>query len=249
MNILVCLKRVPDSATKVKVAASGKTLDPQGVESVINTYDEFAIEEALRIKEKAGVGETIGISLDPEGNDSILRKALAMGLDRGVLIKGGTPFDSAATAEILATVIKTIPFDLILFGKQSIDSDAYAVPSMVAHHLGLPRANVVTKMEIQDKKVICRRQIEGGEEVMELPMPCLISAQKGLNEPRFPSLKGIMAAKKKPIEVKEAPAVEARLEIVKMELPPDRPAGRIVGQGVDAVPELIRLLREEAKVL
>jgi electron transfer flavoprotein beta subunit len=172
-----------------------------------------------------------------------------MGLDRGILVKGGSTFDGAANAEILAAVLKTIPHDIVLFGKQAIDSDSSQVPSLVAHHLGLPRVNIVTKLEVAGGKVLARRQIEGGEEAVELPIPCVVSAQKGLNAPRLPSMKSILAAKKKTIEVRDAPAAAPRIEILKMEPPPARPAGRIVGQGKEAVRELVRLLREEAKVL
>lgn len=249
MNIVVCLKRVPDTTAKIKIGADGKSIDPQGIEFILNPYDEFAVEEAIRIKEKAGTGEVVGVTVDPDGQDVILRKALAMGVDRGILIKGGSPFDGAAVAELLAGVLKTIKFDLVLFGKQAIDSDSCQVPSFVAHHLGLPRANVVQRMELAERKVICRRQIEGGEEVIEMPLPCIVSCTKGMNEPRYPSLKGIMAAKKKPVQVVEAAKVEPRMEVVRMEPPPERPPGRIVGQGVEAVPELVRLLREEAKVI
>ncbi len=248
MNIIVCLKRVPDTTAKLKPGPDGTAIDPQGVEYIINPYDEFAIEEALQIRDKQG-GEVIGVTLDPDGNESILRKALAMGIDRGILIQGGNPFDVAGTAEILAGVLKELNGDLILFGKQAIDSDAGAVPAMIAHRLGLPRASVVTKIELGEGKLTCHRQIEGGEEIMELSMPCILSAQKGMNEPRYPSLKGIMAAKKKPVEKREAPEVQPHLEVVKMTPPPERPPGRIVGEGVDAVPELIRVLQEEAKVI
>lgn len=249
MILAVCIKRVPDTNARPQVAPDGKSINPQGIEWVINPYDEFAIEEALRLKEKAGTGEVVGVSVDPDGNESILRKALAMGVDRGILVKGGSMFDGAVTAELLAGVLKNVKADLTLFGKQAVDSDSYQVPSLVAHHLGLPRANVVTKLEIQGTKAVCRRQIEGNEELLELSTPCIVSCQKGLNEPRYPSLKGIMAAKKKPLEVLEAPPIEARIEILKMEPPPPRPPGRIVGKGREAVPELVRLLREEAKVI
>lgn len=248
MNIVVCLKRVPDTTARIQVGADAKRINPNGVDYIINPYDEFAIEEALKMKEKHG-GEVTAVSLDPDGTETILRKAMAMGVDKGVLITGGDPFDCAATAEILAATLKELTFDLVLFGKQAIDGDSYQVPAMVAHRLGLPRANVVNKVEVGDGKVTVHRQIEGAEEVMELPMPCILAAQKGLNEPRFPSLKGIMAAKKKPLEKKEAPSVAARIEVVKMEPPPERPAGRIVGEGKAAVAELLKLLREEAKVL
>ena len=249
MNIIVCIKRVPASDSRVQIGPDGKSLNPQGVETVLNPYDEYAIEAALQLKEKLG-GETTAVSLDPDGNETILRnKVLPLGIDKAVMIKGGSAFDGAANAEILASVLKTMPHDLILFGKQAIDSDSYAVPSFVAHHLGLPRVNVVMKLEAADKKIVARRQIEGGEEVVELPLPCIVSTQKGLNTPRLPKMQNIAAAKKKTIEVKPAPAASARIEVLKMEMPPDRPAARIVGQGTGAVKELVRLLREEAKVL
>jgi len=249
MILAVCLKRVPDTNARPAIGPDGKSITPQGIEYVINPYDEFAIEEALKLKEKVGAGEVVGISVDPEGNESMLRKALAMGVDRGILVKGGSTFDGALNAEILAGVLKPLGAKIILFGKQAVDSDSCQVPTLVAEKLQLPRANVVVKMELQGDKVVCRRQIEGAEEVVEMSTPCVVSAQKGLNEPRYASLKGIMAAKKKPIETREAGAAEARLEVVKLESPPPRPSGRIVGKGKEAVPELVRLLREEAKVL
>ncbi len=252
MNLVVCLKRVPDTTTKIKIAPDGRSIDPAGVQYGISPYDELAIEVALRLKDKSGGGEVVGLTLDPEGNETALRKALAMGLDRGVLLKGGPNFDSHPVAEILAGQLRKMAFDLVLFGKQAIDDDAFQVPTIVAHQLGLPRVNVATALEVADGKARCRRQIEGGEEVLELALPCVVSVQKGINgihDPRYPSLPGIMAATKKPVEVVAAPAAEARLEVAKMELPPERPAGRIVGKGVEAVPELVRLLKEEAKVL
>ena len=244
MNLAVCLKRVPDTTTKLKIGPDGKSIDPQGVEWAISPYDELAIELALRLKEKAG-GEVVGVSVDPDGNDVALRKALAIGLDKGVLIKGGGNFDSWATAQVLASVLKTRKFDVLFFGKQAIDSDAFQVPTMVAHLLGLPRVNVCTSFEVDGAKAKCTRQIVSSP-------PCVISVQKGVNgihDKRFPSMKGIMAAKTKPIESVAAPAVEPAMEVVKLEMPPERPPGKIVGKGVDAVPELVRLLKEEAKVL
>jgi electron transfer flavoprotein beta subunit len=249
MILAVCLKRVPDTNARPTIAPDGKSINPQGIEYVINPYDEYAIEEALKIRDAAGSGEVVLVMVDPEGNETIMRKALALGADRGILVKGGSTFDGAATAEILAGVLKPLGAKIILFGKQAVDSDSCQVPTLVAERLGLPRANIVVKLELQGDKVTCRRQIEGAEEVVEMATPCVVSAQKGLNEPRFASLKGIMAAKKKPIEVNDAPAVEARLEVVKMDPPPPRPAGRIVGKGKEAAAELVRLLRDEAKVL
>lgn len=248
MNLVVCLKRVPDSSARLRVAPDGRSVSPEGVDTIISPYDEYAIEEALKLRETHG-GQVTGVCVDPEGNDTALRKALAMGVDQGILVAGGDPFDGAAVAEILAGVLKTLTFDLVLFGKQAIDSDSAMVPPMVAHRLGLPRATVVNKITPGTGSVTVHRQIEGAEEVLELPLPCLLSTQKGLNEPRFPSLKGIMAARKKPLERREAPPVARRLELLKMEPPPARPAGRIVGEGPGAVKDLLSLLRNEAKVI
>ena len=251
MNLAVCLKRVPDTTTKVKIGSDGKSIDPQGVEWSISPYDELAIELALRLKEKAG-GEAVGITVDPDGNDVALRKALAIGLDKGILIKAGVNFDGWATAQLLAASLKGRPFDVILFGKQAIDDDGFQVPTMVAHLLGLPRVNVVTSFEAEGGRAKIKRQIEGGEESIEVSLPCVISIQKGVNgihDKRFPSMKGIMAAKSKPVETIAGAAVESSMEVVKLELPPERPPGKIVGKGVEAVPELVRLLKEEAKVL
>jgi electron transfer flavoprotein beta subunit len=251
MNLAVCLKRVPDTTAKIKIAADGKSIDPQGIEWAISPYDELAIELALRLKEKAG-GEVVGISVDPDGSDVAMRKALAIGIDKGVLVKGGVNFDSAATAQVLAAVLKPRNFDVLFFGKQAIDDDAFQVPTMVAHLLGLPRVNLCTAFEVDGAKAKCRRQVEGGEESIEVSLPCVVSIQKGVNgihDKRYPSMKGIMAAKTKPLETIPAPAFEPTLELVKLEMPPERPPGRIVGKGVEAVPELVRLLKEEAKVL
>jgi electron transfer flavoprotein beta subunit len=181
-----------------------------------------------------------------------MRKALAIGIDKGVIIKGGATFDGWATAQILASVLKDRKFDVIFFGKQAIDGDAFQVPTMVSNLLGLPRVNVCTSFEVDGAKARCKRQIEGGEETIEVSLPCVISVQKGVNgihDKRFPSMKGIMAAKSKPVESLAAPAFESAMEVVKLEMPPERPPGKIVGKGVEAVPELVRLLKEEAKVL
>src|SRR4029079_5244013 len=219
MNLAVCLKRVPDTTTKLKIGSDGKSIDPQGVEWAISPYDELALELALRVKEKAG-GETVGISVDPDGSDVALRKALAIGLDKGVMIKGGANFDGWAVAQVLAAVLKARKFDVIFFGKQAIDSDAFQVPTMVAHLLGLPRVNVCTSFEVDGAKAECKGQIEGGEETIEVALPCVISVQKGVNgihDKRFPSMKGIMAAKSKPVETIAAAATEPALGDVQPE--------------------------------
>ena len=251
MKIVVCMKRVPDTTTQVRVGPDAKALDPTGVEYVINPYDEYGIEEALRIKEATGgAPEVVVLTLGPAESEPVIRKTLAMGADRAILLKDTLPYrDSYSVAAALAAELKSLAPDLLLFGKQAVDDDAAQVPSIVAALLSIPKAMVVSKLELMEGKVRAQRDIEGGKEIQELPLPCAIGATKGLNEPRLPSLKGIMAAKKKPLEVKDAMAVEPVLEVLRMEPPPPRPAGRIVGKGVEAVPELVRLLREEAKVL
>ena len=194
----------------------------------------------------------VGLTVDPEGNDVAMRKALAIGIDRGVMIKGGANFDGWAVAQALAAALKGRAFDVIFFGKQAIDDDAFQVPTMVAHLLGLPRVNVCTSFEIDGRKAKCKRQIEGGEESIEVALPAVVSIQKGVNgihDKRFPSMKGIMAAKSKPVETIVAAQAEPSMEILRLEMPPERPPGKIVGKGVEAVPELVRLLKEEAKVL
>jgi len=257
MDFVVCVKRTPDTTTRIKLGADGKDVDPQGIEWVINPYDEFAIEEALKLRDKAGSGTVTAVSVDPEANSTVMRKVLAMGVDQGVILQGGGNYDGFSTAYLLAEALRGMKFDLALFGKQAIDDDGTQVPSMVAALLGIPRVNVVTKLELGDGKAVARRQIEGGEEVVELKLPCVISCQRGLNEPRYPSLKGIMAAKKKPLDVKKVSAPAAPLAVEKMEPPPARPSGRIVadlrGKSKEeiraACRELFRLLKEEAKVL
>jgi electron transfer flavoprotein beta subunit len=248
MKIAVCVNHVPDTETKVKVGADGKSIDRAGVNFIINPYDEFAVEEALRLKEKHG-GETIALSLGGDSHKETLRKALAMGVDKAVLLKDDSPRDSYSTALALADALKEISPDVVLFGKQSIDFDDAVVGPMVAELLGWPSISVVVKLEIDGNKVLAEREIEGGHEKVESRLPVIITAQKGLNEPRYPSLKGIMAAKNKPIEEKQPTPPSMRVEVLEMRKPPAKSAGKFVGTGVDAVPELVRLLHEEAKVL
>ncbi len=249
MNIIVCMKQVPDSETRVKVAADGKSLDLSAVNFVINPHDEFAIEEAIRLKEKLG-GEVTVLTLGPERAENDIRKALAMGADKAVLLKTDGNF-SGDVAHALAEQIKSMPHDLVFFGKQAIDEDSAQMPQLVAEYLDLPCVTVVVKLDVngEAKTASAEREIEGGKEIVEFSLPAVIGTQKGLNEPRLPNLKGIMAAKKKPLEKKDPVVTAAMTEAVALELPPPRPAGKIVGKGAEAVPELLRLLHEEAKVI
>jgi electron transfer flavoprotein beta subunit len=250
MKIAVCIKRVPDSETRVKIAADGKSLDEAGVKFVVNPYDEFAIEEALQRKEKAGSGEVVVLSLGPAAAQETIRTALAMGADRGVLLQADRiPADGLETAKALAAELKEVSWDLILFGKMAIDDYNHQVGPMVAELLGLPCVSAVAHLEIDGAKGVAEREIEGGIEVVDFPLPAVLTTDKGLNEPRYPALKGIMAAKKKPLDVKPAQLGAGASQVLAMTPPPERKEGKIVGEGPGAVPELVRLLREEAKVL
>ena len=250
MKIVVCMKRVPDTAAKLRVGSSGKSIDSAGIEYVINPFDEYGIEEGLRIKEKLGQGEVIILTLGSEKAGPVIRNALAIGADRAILLKDESEdYDSFTTAHALSKALKEINPDIIFFGKQAVDDDNCQVGSMVAQLLNIPCVTVINKLEISDKKAVAHRQIEGGSEVVETSLPAVFTAQKGLNEPRYASLKGIMAAKKKSLEEKVPEKIESRIKILKMEPPPSRKAGKIVGQNVEAVPELVKLLQFEAKVL
>ncbi|HEV8303482.1 MAG TPA: electron transfer flavoprotein subunit beta/FixA family protein [Gemmatimonadales bacterium] len=250
MKIAVCIKRVPDSETRVKIGPDGKSLDEAGVKFVLNPYDEFAVEEALQRREKAGAGEVVILCLGPAAAQETIRTALAMGADRGVLLQADRiPADGFGTAKAVAAALKDGGWDLILFGKMAIDDYNHQVGPMVAELLGLPCVTAVAHLEIEGQKGVAEREIEGGIEVVEFPLPAVLTTDKGLNEPRYPALKGIMAAKKKPLDVKPVQVGAGGIEVLAMTPPPERKEGKIVGEGPDAIPELIRLLREEAKVL
>ena len=250
MKIAVCIKRVPDSETRVKIGADGKSLDEAGVKFALNPYDEFAVEEGLRWKEKAGAGEVAVICLGPAAAQETIRTALAMGADRGVLLQADKiPMDGFETAKLLAAELKDGGWDLILFGKMAIDDYNHQVGPLVAELVGLPCVTAVAHLEIDGTKGVAEREVEGGIEVVEFPLPAVLTADKGLNEPRYPALKGIMAAKKKPLEVKPVQPGAGAIEVLALMLPPERKEGKIVGEGAGAVVELVRLLREEAKVL
>lgn len=248
MKIAVCVSHVPDTAAKINITGDGKGIDQTGVTYVVNPYDEFAIEEALKTKEKSG-GDTVAISLGGDAIKETLRKALAMGIDNAVLLKDDSYRDSLSVAKALAEEIKSQNAELIFFGKQSVDFDNSVVGQMVAELLGYNCISVVVDFKLEGNKVIAEREIEGGKEVVETLLPAIITAQKGLNEPRYASLKGIMAAKKKVIEEKPAANAANFVDVVTMKRPAPKQAGKIVGTDATAVPELIRLLHEEAKVI
>ena len=248
MKIVVCISQVPDTTTKVKVGENGKNIDPKDVTYIINPYDEFAFEEGIKLKEKNG-GETIAVSVGKETIKETIRKAFAMGIDKGILIKTDEELDSFSVAKNLANALKEINPDIILFGKQSIDYDNSQVGTLTAEFLGIPSINVVVGLDIQGNEVIAEREIEGGKEIVSATLPAIICAQKGLNNPRYPNLKGIMMAKSKPIEEKQPSYSGNKSEVITMRLPKGKSKGKIVGNDISAVSELVRLLREEAKVI
>jgi electron transfer flavoprotein beta subunit len=250
MKIAVCIKRVPDSETRVKIASDGKSLDEAGVKFVLNPYDEFAVEEALRRKENAGSGEVAVLCLGPAAAQETIRTALAMGADRGILLQADKiPGDPIEVARVIAAELKAGSWDLILFGRMAIDDYNHQIGPLVAGLLDLPCVTAVSHLDIEGTSGTAEREIEGGIEVVEFPLPAVLTVDKGLNEPRYPALKGIMAAKKKPLEVKPVQPAAGSMEVVALTPPPERKEGKIVGEGATAVSELVRLLREEAKVL
>ncbi len=250
MKLFVCVNQVPDTETKVKVGQDSKSIDRSEINLILNPYDEFAVEAALQIKDKTQ-SEVIYVSVGGDSNKEVIRKALAMGGDKGMLIRTDSTGDSLSVASAIAAALKDSGADIIFFGKQSIDYDDASVGTMVAEMLGLPSASVVVKLDVSEieKKAICEREIEGGKETVELTMPCVITAQKGLNEPRYPALKGIMAAKTKPIQEVTPPAIDLLTEVVEMRKPNAKQPGKIIGTDKGAVTELVRLLHEEAKVI
>lgn len=258
MNTIVCLKQVPDTETLIKIA--GTTIAAEGIKWVINPYDEFAVEEAIRQKEKMGAGAVTIVSLGPDRAIESIRTALAMGADNAVHINDGGFYDKAdpyATAAVLAAAIKGLDFNAIFLGKQAIDDDSGQVPAMLGEMLGIPAVTQVIKFEVAaDKsKATVTREIEGGHMVVEVPLPAVFSAQKGLNEPRYASLPGIMKAKKKPVDVKNAAGLgvsDGPMTVIKeMSLPPARQAGKII-TGDDAkvkAAALAKALHEEVKII
>jgi len=239
---------VPDTASRVLVGSDGKSIDPQGIKFVVNPYDEYALEEGLRIREKNGGTVTV-LTVGTETAKEQLRTSLAMGADKAILIKTDKPFDSFFTANNIANIAKELNPEIILLGKQSVDFDSLQVPSMLGEIINYPSVSVVTKLTIDGTTVIAEREIEGGKETVETSLPCIISCQKGLNDPRYPKLPDIMKAKSKPIDEKTPIASDDRVTILGMEIPSKKRAGILLGDTDNDINELVRLLHEESKVI
>jgi len=260
MNILVFVKRIPDTESKIRINHEQGTIVEEGINFVLNPYDEYAVEEALRLRE-AGGGKVTVISVGTEDSLVILKKCLAMGADEASLLKDNTPetYDGLRMAKIIARALeKNFPdYNLLLFGKQSVGNDNAQVPTMVAELLDLPQVNVVTKLEIEGTRGVAHREIEGALEKVSFSLPAVISAQKGLNEPRYETLKGIMMAKKKEIPILSFEDLDLKeedvaplLEVAKMESPPSRQAGKVIEEEPEeAARKIVEFLHNEAKVI
>jgi electron transfer flavoprotein beta subunit len=250
LKIAVCIKRVPEMELRFSIAADRRSLDQAGLKYEMSDFDGYALEVGLRLVETRGSGEVVAVSLGPDGVQETLRKALAMGAARAVHLKADdVPFDGLAIARALAAELEGGGYDLILFGRVATDTGSGTVGPMTAELLELPCVTAISHLEIAESKGKARRDLEGATETVQFPLPAVLTIDEGIARPRLASLKGIMAAKKKPLEVKPAQLGESRLTVEVMTLPPERAGGRIIGEGVDTVPELVRLLRTEAKVL
>jgi len=260
VEIVVLLKQVPATESMITVADNGVSINTADLKWVISPYDEFAVEEALRIREAQGGKVTI-LTVGPDKATEAIRTALAMGADEGVLINdpAAEGCDGLGVAKILAAALKDIPYDLLIAGQRAVDDDNFLVGTAVAEYLDIPNISLVNKQEISDGKIKCHRTIEGGVMVVEALLPALFTTQRGLNEPRYASLPGIMKAKKKPLAVKTLADVgldaaslgEPATKIVSMTPPPERKGGRIIAgeTAQETVAELVKLLSEEAKVI
>ena len=257
MKIFVCLKQVPDTETRIQIKADKSGIEENGVKWVMNPYDEYAVEEALKIKEAKGAGSVTVVSVGPKSRVvECLRTAMAMGADDAIVIDSPEALDPFTTAKALALAIqKEGAFDLVIAGKLAIDDNAASVPQIVAEFLGVPHVTVVTKL-VTDAGIKAEREVEGGaREIFTVDGPCVLSTNKGLNTPRYASLPGIMKAKKKPL--KEIALSDLGVDNAKIKtrykdfaLPPAKPAVKMIpGEPEAQAKELVRLLMEEAKIL
>lgn len=262
MEIVVLVKQVPDTEALVQIADDGVSIKTQDIKWVMNPYDELAVEEALRMREAQGGTVTI-LSVGTQKAQETIRTALAMGADKGVLVTDpeAEGSDSLGTAKILVAALKEIPYDLIIAGQRAVDEDNYQVSAAVAEMLSIPQISIVVKAELADGKIKCTRAIEGGSVVVEASLPVLFTTQRGLNDPRYASLPGIMKAKKKPLEVKTLADIGVdpgtvgsgarKLKIKSLNMPPQRQTVKMVeGDSPAAVAaELVKILHDEAKVI
>jgi electron transfer flavoprotein beta subunit len=254
MNILVLVKQTFD--TEEKIVIQNGQISEENVEFILNPYDEYAVEEAVKIKEDSGAEVTV-LTVGPVRSESVLRTALAMGADKGIIVELEEEADEYAIAKIIKAAIKGQEFDLVLGGNMAVDSGSGQVAIRVAEELGIPQVSTITKLSLEGSKAIVERDIEGDVEVIEVNLPFLATTQQGLNEPRYPSLPGIMKAKKKPLERFTLEDLElseddltTRTTVQDQYLPPKKQAGKILGGEIgQQVHDLVHLLRSEAKVV
>ena len=250
MKILVCIKQVPDTEALLRITADEITISEAGVKFILNPYDEYALEEALRIRE-ANPGSLVrAVTLGPARCAEALRTAAAMGADEVLHLRAEEPtLDGLAAARALNRAAAEFSPDLILLGKESIDDGNMQVGPMLAELLGLPCLTVVTRLTLAGASLSAECERDDGTALFEAPLPAVVTCQKGLNEPRYPSIRGKMAAMEMAIPEEPAALEAGRIRIARLIPPPARAGGRNVGEGAAAVPELIRLLHTEARVI
>lgn len=247
MKIAVIVSQTPDTTTKIKIGADGKSIDESDITWILNPYAEFAVEKALLLKEGgADVEEVVLIAMGPERTVEALRQGLAMGADRAILVKS-----DVVNTQVLAEKVKEIGADLVLGGKKTIDTESNWTEAGVAAHLDMPYIPNANKVEFQDGKFIATRELSGDKQSFELALPALVTCDKGDDEPRYASIMGIMKAKKKPLDELDAGAEDnIGIEIVEAHLPPARQAVKLFeGSPDEAATQLLQALRNEAKVL
>lgn len=249
MNIAVCIKQTPDTETRVKVADGGTTIVEDDIQWIINPYDESAIEQALQLTEAHG-GEVTVLSLGPARIEKALREALAMGVHKAIRLDSDRiPIDPLAIARALVAVLQGESYDLIFTGQQAVDNDNGQIPQLIAQAMDLPCVTAIEELELEGDKGSAVRVVEGAHEKVTFSLPAVLGVNRRLVEPRYPSFKGIMQAKRKPIDVVAADLGPENLVVERLTYPPKKAAGQVFNNGVEAVPEVVRLLREEAKVI
>ena len=249
MKIIVCIKRVPDTTAKIKIQADGKNIEKKELDYTIGPYDEYAVEQAIEIKENASDVEVVIISLGPGSPEKMFRKCLGMGADRAILLTTDDDLlDPWRIAQVLTEKIKEEKADLLLFGIKSIDAENSQVGPMIADQLNIPFISNAINLEMNENKIKAKVEAQG-HQILEASLPLAISIGKAEKEPRICSLMQIKKAKKKPIDKIPVSIANPSYNLEKLEYPSEKQAGKIVGQGVEAIPELYRLLSQEAKVL
>lgn len=256
MNLVVCIKQVPDTETQIKVGADGKSISTDDIKWVMNPYDEFGVEEALKLKEANG-GEVTVVGAGPKRVTEALRTALAMGADKAILIEDDNFYgaDPIFVGKVLAKAVEPLNADIVFFGQRAVDDDCGLAASSTAEALGMPQLSLVIKQEIDGDTIKVQRPIEGQTNVLSAKLPVCITAQKGLNEPRYASLPGIMKAKKKPLETKTLADLgverDDKIEVIALNPPPERAPGKVIAGETpeELAANLAKALREEAKVI